>query len=204
LDNWDDMALDYLRLGTTLIETGDADNYRNFCELTINRFAGTTNPVVAERTIKISLLMPPDKQILDGLAPFAGTASQAFANADMSDADAVFHAAWGCVSLSLIEYRRGNYAKAADWCRRSLGYSQDNEPRTATAQIILAMSEFQLGQKADATSELAQGRETIENRFQDGLERGDGEQGFWFDWVFGRIILNEAEKLIGQSSLARQ
>jgi serine/threonine protein kinase len=199
LDGWDNATLDYLRLGTTLMEAGNADVYRNFCEETIAHFAGTTNPVISERTIKISLLAPPDVKILANLQSFEETASRAFANTDMGNVDSVFHAAWGSVSLALIEYRRGNYAKAADWCRRCLAYSQDNQPRTATADIILAMSDFQLGKKPEATSEFAQGREIIENKFAGGLEPGDGEQGFWFDWIFGRIILEEAEKLPWQT-----
>jgi hypothetical protein len=177
------------------MEVGNAEDYRNFCERTIIHFAGTTNPVVAERTIKISLLSTPDTKILASLQPFEETASRSFANADMSNADSIFHAAWGNISLSLIEYRRGNYNKAADWCRRCLAYSQDNLPRTATAEIILAMSDFQLGKKAEAVAQLAQGRQIIEDKFKSGLEPGDGEQGFWFDWVFGHIILDEAEKL---------
>jgi serine/threonine protein kinase len=204
LDNWDDVTLDYLRLGTTLAGSGKPDVYRNFCELAIRRFAGTTNPVAAERTIKISLLLPPDKDILGDLEPFANVASQAFTNADLSNADEVFHAAWGCVSLSLMEYRRGNYTQAADWCHRSQAYSQDNLPRTATSEIILAMSEFQMGDRSQAAAELAQGRTIIENRLNNGLEKGDGEQGFWFDWVFGRIILSEAEKLPWQASGTHQ
>jgi len=204
LDGWDNDTLDHLRLGTSLAEAGGTDSYRNFCDQTINHFTGTTNPVVAERTIKISLLLLPGAKILKGLEPFTSIASQAFISADTNNADVVFHAAWGSVSLALIEYRRGNYAKAAEWCRRCLAYSQDNQPRTATAQIILAMSNFRLGKNTEAFSELAQGRETIENEFQGGLERGDGEQGFWFDWVFGRIILNEAEKLTAPTPTANQ
>ena len=198
-DGWDNSTLDYLRLGTTLVEARNADVYRNFCEQTIGHFAGTTNPVVAERTIKISLLTPPDVKILASLQPFEETASHAFASADTGNADSLFHAAWGSVSLALIEYRRGNYAKAADWCRRCLAYSQDNQPRTATAEVILAMCDFHLGKKPEATSELAQGREIIESKFTGGLDPGDGEQGFWFDWIFGHIILDEAEKLPWQT-----
>ncbi|HTR41594.1 MAG TPA: protein kinase [Pseudomonadales bacterium] len=194
-DSWDNNTLDYLRLGTALVEAGNPAAYRNFCEQTVSHFWGATNPVIAERTIKISLLLPPDEKTLASLQPFEETAARSFANADLSNVDSVFHAAWGSVSLSLIEYRRGNYAKAADWCRRCLAYSQDNQPRTATAEIILAMSDFQLGKKAEAASQLARGREIIENRFQSSLDPGDGEQGFWFDWIFGRIILSEAEKL---------
>jgi serine/threonine protein kinase len=198
-DGWDVGTLDYLRLGTTLVETANASAYRTFCEQTIYHFTGTTNPVVAERTIKISLLASPDAKTLASLQPFEDIASRSFANADQGNTESVFHAAWGSVSLALIEYRRGHYTEAAKWCRRSLAYSQDNQPRTATANIILAMSSLQLGQKDEAGSQLAEGRQIIENKFANGLEPGDGEQGFWFDWVFGRIILDEAEKLPWQT-----
>jgi eukaryotic-like serine/threonine-protein kinase len=194
-DGWDNSTLDYLRLGTTLMEAGNPSAYRNFCEQTVSHFSGTTNPVIAERTIKISLLAPPDEKLLACLQPFEDTASRSFAGADLGNADSVFHAAWGSISLSLIEYRRGNYDKAAEWCRRCLTYSQDNLPRTATAEIILAMSDFRLGKKAEAASQLARARDIIDNKFEGGLEPGDGEQGFWFDWIFGHIILDEAEKL---------
>jgi serine/threonine protein kinase len=204
LDGWDNGTLDDLRLGTTLVETGNASAYRDFCEQTVNHFSGTTNPVIAERTIKISVLSPPDEKILAQLQPFEELASHSFAIADPGNADSVFHAAWGSISLSLIEYRRGEYAKAADWCRRCLAYPQDNLPRTATAEIILAMSDFQLGKKTEAGAQLAQGRQIIENKFKGGLEPGDGEQGFWFDWVFGHIILDEAEKLPWQTASSLQ
>jgi hypothetical protein len=199
-DGWDIISLDHLRLGTTLAESGDTNIYRRFCEKIAADFAGTTNPVVAERTIKISLLRQTDKKFLAGLKPFAATAANAFENADRNNSEAMFHAAWGSISLSLLDYRNGDYEKSAEWCRRCLAYSTDNQPRTATAHILLAMNEFQTGHTNEAGSELAQSRETIEEQFQNGLNSGDGEQGFWFDWIFASIILNEAEALMGQNA----
>ena len=147
-DGWDNSSLDYLRLGTALMEVGNAEAYRNFCERTIVHFAGTTNPVVAERMIKISLLSPPDAKILASLQPFEKAASHSFAKADMGNADSVFHAAWGNISLSLIEYRHGHYDQAADWCRRCLAYSQDNLPRTAYGRNHSGHERFPIRQKS--------------------------------------------------------
>jgi hypothetical protein len=96
-----------------------------------------------------------------------------------------------------MEYRRGNYTEAAGWCRRCLGYAEYNAPRTATARVILAMSCQQLGQSDEARSELNQARSMIEDKFKkNGLDRGTGVQGFWFDWIFARILLGEATALI--------
>ena len=129
------------------------------------------------------------------LTPLAEAAAKSFATNLTADED-VFLAAWRSVSLALMEYRRGNYTKAAEWCRRCLSYSEYNAPRAATARVILAMACQHLGQTDEARSELALGRESIENRFKSGLDRGTGVQGFWFDWLFARILLREAAELI--------
>jgi hypothetical protein len=119
---------------------------------------------------------------------------------ETNDADGdVFQAAWRSLSLALMEYRRGNYSTAVEWAHRCLGYPEYNAPRAATAHVILAMASHQLGQGEDSKSELVRARQAIENKFRAGLERGTGVQGFWFDWVFGRILLREAMSLINAS-----
>jgi hypothetical protein len=192
LDGWDVSSLDVLRQGAVLAHMGDEAGYARFRHETMTRLAGTANPVVAERTLKISLLRPVDGPTMDALRPLADTAAAAFANLNSDTTDAIFHAAWGSVSLALWEYRRGNYTRAVEWCRRSRAYSEANQPRTATVQVLLAMADHQLGRTGEAAAELKLGRDAIEARFGDGLERGDGELGFWFDWVFARIMLQEA------------
>ena len=130
------------------------------------------------------------------MAPLAALAEKAFSPTDESNPEAAFQAAWGAVSLALIEYRRGNYLQSEEWSRRCLSYHEDILPRTATAHLLLAMACHQMGRIQEATSELAKGRESIEKKFSDTLDRGEGTRGFWFDWVFGRILLQEATALM--------
>jgi hypothetical protein len=60
-----------------------------------------------------------------------------------------------------------------------------------------------MGQSAEAGTSLDKGREAIENEFANGLDPGDGSRGFWFDWVFARILLREATVLMqGQAAKA--
>jgi len=195
LDGWDVSSLDMLRQGATLAYLEDQDRYVRFREDALARFAGTANPVVAERTVKICLLRPAGKKMMEALGPLTDTAARGFANVTSYSPDTILQAAWGSVSVALMEYRRGNYTKTVEWCRRCLAYSEDNQPRTATAHILLGMAYHQLGRSAEMPAELSRGREMIENRFSLGLDRGDGELGFWFDWVFGRLLLREAEAL---------
>ncbi len=196
-DGWDIESLDYLRLGPLLIEMGDVTGYENFRQSTIAHFAGTSHPVAAERVIKISLLRPASPQTLAALAPLSDLAAKSFAaiSPDNTNAEAIFQAAWGSISLALIEYRQDNPSGAEEWCRRCLAYPGDNPPRVATARIILAMSCQQMGRHQEALSNLAQARQSIEAKLDD-TDPGSADHGFWFDWVFARILLNEANSQI--------
>ena len=179
-EEWDMASLDYLRLGPALIELGDVQGYERFRQEAIARFASTSYPVAAERVVKISLLLPADPKTMNALAPLAEMAAKSFASVapDNTNAETVFQAAWGSISLALMEYRQGNYARAEEWCRRCLAYPGDNPPRVATARVILAMSCHQLGQNQEATTQLAQGRESIKAKFDD--EFGSRQRRAWF------------------------
>jgi tetratricopeptide (TPR) repeat protein len=194
LDGWDACTLDYLRCGPALVERGDADDYEHFRQAAIARFSANTYPF-ADRIVKICLLLPANEKLLKDLRPVADVTAEAFTTKEDANDD-IFLAAWRSISLALMEYRSGNYAKAAEWCERCLNYPEHIAPRTATARILLAMSYQQLGKTGEARSELSQARETIENKYKSQLERGTPMQGFWFDWAFARILLKEASALI--------
>jgi eukaryotic-like serine/threonine-protein kinase len=198
LDSWDVRTLDYLECGPALIELGDTNGYERFRQAAIARFTGDTHPF-ADRIVKISLLLPADKGLIKALEPLTEATTQSISTNVDASTD-IFLAAWRSVSLALTEYRRGNYAKAADWCQRCLDLPEYIAPRTATARIILAMSDQRLGKMGEARSELAQASEIIENKFKTQMDRGGPMQGFWFDWTFARILLDEATVLIEGNS----
>ena len=195
LDGWDLVSLDYLECGPVLIELNDPAAYERFRQAAIQRFGTVTYPV-ADRLVKISLLLPADAHLLASLKPLSDVTEQTFVTADRGGLDDSFRAAWQCISLALLEYRCGHFTEAETWCRRCLGYSEYNAPRAATAQIILAMTLQQLQKKTEARQELGLARTVIEARLAGGLDRGNAAHGFWFDWMFARILLREAEGLI--------
>jgi hypothetical protein len=199
-DDWDVTTLDYLRYGPLLLETGDTAGYERFRQSAVVHFAGTTNPVLAERVVKVSLLTPPGADFLAVLAPLAATASNSLATASSLDDWQKSLAAWRSFSLALMDYRQGNYAGVEQWHQKSLGYENEslNDVRAVTFQIVLAMTHYQTGKTDQARFELAQARRTVEDKFNKlPLEGGEG---YWFDWVFARILLREATVLIGDSN----
>ena len=58
---------------------------------------------------------------------------------------------------------------------------------------MLALTLQQLGDPAGLRRK--QSRELIEKKFRTGLDLGGGAHGFWFDWIFARTLLREAERL---------
>jgi serine/threonine protein kinase len=195
LDGWDMATLDDLECGPALIEAGDLAGYEHFRRAAIARYSGSLNPV-ADRVVKISLLLPADRQLVESLEPLANVALQTFNATNTGAEDDSFRAAWQSMSLALMEYRRGHYPKAVEWAQRCLAFSEYNPPRAATSHVILAMAWQQMQKTSEARAELALGRELIENKFRTPLEHGSATQGFWFDWVFAHILLREASALV--------
>jgi tetratricopeptide (TPR) repeat protein len=196
-DDWDTATLDYLRLGPALIEAGDMAGYERFREAAVAHYTGTVNPIAAERVVKISLLQPADGRLLGLLQPL-GEVAAASLDGDGARIAGPSLSAWRSFSLALWELRRGRFEKALEWCNRSLEYQRSNVPRESNVQLVAAMARLAQGQTGQAVAEMTDCRSRIEDQFASGLQVGDGGQGFWFDWVFARILLREAEMLAGQ------
>jgi hypothetical protein len=134
--------------------------------------------------------------VLAALAPLTEVAARPFTKAEEGPEIIAFREAWRAISLGLLEYRSGHYAKAIQWCRSCLAGRQDIRVRTATARVILAMSLRQEGGHETALSELEQARNILESGFDEGLKHGRWDRGLWFDWVFARVLLREASELL--------
>jgi eukaryotic-like serine/threonine-protein kinase len=193
LDGTDATTLDYLRCGSVLIEAGDLAGYDRFRHEGVARY-GRTHCPAADRIVKIALLTPATPSLLDALGPSAQVTIELVKEAESSGD--FFQAAWRSLSLALFEYRKGNYDAAIDWCRRCLTSTEYNAPRNATARLILSMAYRKQGRHDLANEELSAAREILEAKFRGRVDAGTPTQGFWFDWIFARILLREASSVI--------
>lgn len=194
LDGSDVSTMDYLECGPALLEAGDLAGFERLRREAITRFGSTPCPF-ADRIVKICLLVPANEVVLESLGPLVAAAEKSLA-ASTASGDA-FTAAWRSLAVALLEYRRGHYAAAVHWSEQCLAYREDNAPRSAVAQLILAMAYHRLGRTSEAAAELAEAQATVDIRFKGGLTKGSPIQGFWFDWMFARILAREATALIG-------
>ena len=179
---------DYTRYAVVLAELGEHSAYENFCREPIKRFGNINDPIIAERIVKNSLLLPPSPALLASLAPLANRIEQSIPTNILSAPynDTV---PWRCMALALMSYRSGDYSKAASWS--TLGIKMAAGPnlvRVASMQAILAMADHQLGREAEARAELANCQQVIAQHFKTPFATGD----IAFDWFLARLLEREA------------
>ncbi len=196
---------DSLEEGASMVESGEAQelsSYEQMRQQAMAHYSSTQDPLVAERLIRSSLLLPPtNSDALQKLqTPYqtvAGALSEMSADTNASQGEGP----WRLAAAALMEYRLGRYAPAAQRCR-SLPLNDTNLARIATARVIQALCEQRLGSTAQAKADLTQGRELIEAKFRAGLTPGNLAEGYWFDWAAARILMREAMGRIGNTPQA--
>jgi serine/threonine protein kinase/TPR repeat protein len=199
-ENWNDLSMDCEYVAQVMIECDDTNGYEKFRQAVISRFAGTTNPVIAFRICRISLLLPANPQTLSRFIPRYDLMIRGQSDHQVSDTDS----SWNYLSLALVDYRRGDYRKSIQWCSMPwLRWGQLGQP--AGAQAILAMAYNQLHQDADARAALNNGRRENEatggypylHVFSFGtLSTRTDDLYPLFDGLLGQQLLNEASRLI--------
>ena len=187
LDKWGAVTLDYQACGVVLVESGRREQYKQFCRSMVAGFDETSNGDAAGRILKTCLLLPPDEALMKQLKPMAAKAEDFFTGTDPKQMNG-----WSGIPVGLWCYRCGDYAQAAEWCRRSLDAEDKTGAQHATLRTILALCDYQTGRTNEAQLELSQTRETVAARVKDIRDRGDGAFGYWYDWQFAQILLREA------------
>src|SRR5690242_15989975 len=174
---------DYTRYAVVLAELGEREAYENFCRDPIQRFANTSDLIIAERIVKNSLLLPASPELLASLTPLTKRIEQSIPTNILS-APYNDMVPWRCMALALMNYRAGDYAKAASWSTLGLKIATGpNLSRVAGMQAILAMADHRLGRDADAHAELRNCQRIITENFKTPFATAD----IAFDWFLVRL-----------------
>ena len=201
-EEMDSASLDFSAQAPALIMTQDRAAYDRLRQELMRRFADVSDPQVAERILKNSLLIASTSETLTGLKPHAEYLT-AYVNA--MTAAYPSKTAWQYSALGLFCYRQGEFAEGAQCCEKCLAYKGPEgpiSPRPAAANLILAMCECQQGQTDAAHAHFDAGNQIIQSKLKTGIRRGDGFSGYWFDWVVAQILRDEAGFLLGKKAHA--
>jgi tetratricopeptide (TPR) repeat protein len=198
--DWTRVAADYVRLlklrpedhtlwywaGTVLAELGDGPAYRKHRRAMLRRFGMTKDPMIAERTAKVGLLLPAEADELKRLAVLA---ERAVTNGGDRGELPYFHLARG-----LAEYRRGKHDAAARWLRKASAQS-DSWNLAVPVHLILAMIQQQRGKAREAKESLARAVALFE---REAPRPGSPDYAnAWHDRLICGVLRREAEALIG-------
>jgi len=179
----------YCMVAALLIKAHNRPAYDQFCQRLLSTFVNTNDVFAADQVAKACLFLPPSEQDLPMISHLADITVTLGAGDE--GAMPFFQ-----VCKALSEYRQGHFTEAAEWAQKTVKSSRVNAQGHAYA--VLAMADWQLGQKADARAMLANG-ETIAPRI---MPAGDAEDpgNAWLAWLFARITLDEAVALIQSGS----
>ena len=191
---------DLLMAGPILIEQGDVQGYEAFRRAALEKYCDTTAAVFAERTLKVCLLLPADEDILQSVPPLAALLEVGHPGSEAYDG----MSAWGGIAKALVSLRTGDMEEAVRlgaWCRTC---PDGNLARMAIAHFIQSIAFVGMGDTAAARNYLADGSALVEKAFSQPLERGSADDGFWYDWIYARILMREAEShMEGHSAVRR-
>jgi serine/threonine protein kinase len=174
-----------LRLAPLLLQTANIEGYQHHREGMIQKFASTTDPVVAERMAKACLLVPANAAELAAISRMVETSVAAGPD----------HKFWAYFQFvkGLVEYRQGHFANAREWLEKAFAQKSDRY-RTAQACLVLAMTLHALNKNDEARSTFAQATEMVETQLPN-LQKGILDEQ-WFDWLIVRLLYEEARAQI--------
>jgi hypothetical protein len=195
---------DLLMAGPTLVFAGNLEDYHRLVQEMVARFRGTQSPQAAEQVLKFGLIVPTDAATLRALEPVANVARKSMETERITPGNNHL-LAWRAFAIALFEYRAGHFDDAIAMARRCLGFSEARPTAIAMAHLVLGMALHQLHRDAEAQSEIRIGEVMVRLKIPIAARVspqiwGDDQTGYWYDWVFARILLREAEGLIAGAS----
>jgi hypothetical protein len=193
LDENNPSPRDLLLVAPALIEAGDIPAYENVRRDAIARLGHSQNAVAAEQILKISMLLPADKELLAAAGPLARVAGDSLRGQTVPKGGLE---AWRSMVLAMFEYRQGHDQTAWDWAQRSLAFPTRVASRDAVSYFVQAMAAWRMQRPTEARFLLQQGRQIVEERSKLPIVVMDADGSGWFDWIDAHIMLREAESTI--------
>lgn len=178
-------------LAALLAKTHNLSAYDQLCRRILAACTDTKNALVADEAAKACLLLPSRGANLEVISNLADTA----VTRGVGDEGAM---PFFQFCKALAEYRQGHFAGAVEWAQKPI-----RSPRVyaqGQAYAVLAMAQWQLGERDVARTLLAEGNRLAQRISQEADVQGSGRA--WLGSVITRILFDEAVELIQPESSA--
>ena len=198
-------SLDLIAIGSALVQAGAPSEYAAFCDWSVARFEKEPTELDVSRLFHAGLLLPRDRGSLaamDRLKPVLSDTE--FRKTHVKDGWEREAAIWRAFGLALLEYRQGNDRESKRWIEVAMEFQPKRDYINLALEPVHAMASFKLGDHSGARATLAKTKRRLAKAFSPDLpaayEPLGKQQGFWWDWIIGRILFLEAEALIDGAS----
>ena len=190
LTNWErvvqyapDDHIGYMYLAPLLLQLGDVPAYQDCRARILRLFGDTTDPRIAERMIKASLILPAGADQLAIITKMAAVAGQG----DLNSLDG----AYNLFSMGLADYRLGHYQQAIGPLERASILARETSGHVE-AYLLLAMTQFQLGQRDQSRD-----WQTWAALLGPYLRKTGDLGADWNDWIIVHVLLRETSAATG-------
>nr|WP_246417861.1 serine/threonine-protein kinase [Haloferula luteola] len=192
LDPWQTVSLNCQAYGVLLVETDKQALYRHFCDVIGSSHQQITDPDEATRLLKSCLLRPLEPELRSQLHSLAIT-SEAWSSSLPVDASG-----WPSIAPCLWKYRIGDFEAAISIGLQSQPSSDETMAHRPTRDAIMAMAYHASGNTEAAAHHLSLAQHAVNLRFQSPLSDGSGYTGLWYDWLFAKILVDEATHMLAE------
>jgi hypothetical protein len=189
LDSWREVTGHNQAYGVALLMANDLAGYETFRHEHAERFADTANADAVGRMLKMCLLRRPDAALQQRLHPLAERVERWIATLPGS------RSGWATITLALWRYRQGDIPGARQAAAQGYDANFRSSALTATKRALLALCALSEGDHATAAPLLATAQADIAAKFTDNFRGGNGNDGYWYDWAFAKLLLDEANAL---------
>ena len=186
-------GIDLLMTAPTYLEAGDKKAYEDFRAEMLERYLPAQSGLQAEHLLKVCLLTPADARTLERLESSAQVCRE---NPRTKSGHAGFPE-WNALSLALFHHRKGEFQEAIREADKCLSFKDNAGSRAAAARCVLAMTHFKQGEAKEARSNLEKAKAELKRVESQIDESGFPPIGHWFAWSVVRILVREAEALLG-------
>jgi serine/threonine protein kinase len=187
LTNWDlvvkyapDDHLGYQYLAPLLLQMDNVDGYKALRSQILQQFGNTTDPLIAERMAKVSLILPASDDEMKTIAKMAGV----IAGANTNDV----RYGYDLLVRGFAEYRLGHDERALKLLRQAKPMDIGPYCRTE-AYLLMAMARSRLNRPQDSKDSFDDAASTVKNGVMDKGGLNDEE---WNDWITIHILAREA------------
>ncbi|HEY8932331.1 MAG TPA: serine/threonine-protein kinase [Rariglobus sp.] len=190
LDSWRSATLDHQAYGVVLLMANDLAGYETFRHDYAERFADTDNADAVARMLKMCLLRPPDTRLQQRLQPLGERVERWVGTLPNNSIG------WASLPVALWRYRQGDIVQARQ--AATLGYNPNlrSSALTANKRALLALCDLREGHRDTAAALIDTVHTDIAAKFARGLAEGNNNEGYWYDWAFAKLLLDEADALV--------